>query len=237
MPADQFSFILIGLNFFSLLSTLLLLLILVEHDRAHKHKKEEIEVSFMESAKEKTASLLTDSVKKANRILSNAELRGINIIAREKLDSRKLAAEYEAYIKDLETALKNRFDKSITDAQKSYSQFISELESAMKTKLTENEKTMIAHTDSYITESQTALNSLIKDVHDKVTNQVEKEMIAVRASVEEYRQRRIKIIDENIIEILEKTLRIALGKKMSLTDQSELIYKALEEAKKEHALN
>ena len=47
----------------------------------------------------------------------------------------------------------------------------------------------------------------------------------------------IKIVDENIIEILEKTLRIALGKKMSLADQSALIYKALEEAKKEHALS
>ena len=38
-------------------------------------------------------------------------------------------------------------------------------------------------------------------------------------------------------EILEKTLQVALGKKLSLSDQSELIYKALNEAKEEHHLS
>ncbi len=44
----------------------------------------------------------------------------------------------------------------------------------------------------------------------------------------------MEIIDENVVAILEKTLNIALGKKLTFTEQTELIYEALEQAKKEN---
>lgn len=236
MPVQQLYFILIFLNFFSLLSILVLLLIFIEHDSIRKNEKEQLDDEIYLKASERTAQLLSSSSKKANKIITNAELRAIKLLAKEKLSSARFVMEYESHVKDLESSLKNRFDKSLADAQGSYDRFINDIEGTMKTKMEENEKNLETRADYFLNQSQSSLNALVSDVHDKVGTQIEKEMVAVRAAVEEYRQRRIKIIDENIIEILEKTLRIALGKKMSLSDQSELIFKALEEAKKEHAL-
>ena len=44
----------------------------------------------------------------------------------------------------------------------------------------------------------------------------------------------MEVLDENIVAVLEKTLNVVVGKKLTLGDQTELVYEALEQAKKEN---
>jgi len=61
-------------------------------------------------------------------------------------------------------------------------------------------------------------------------------MQKANGEIEEYKIHRRKVLDEKIVDILEEVLRLTIDKKLSLSDQSDFIYKALEEAKKNHAL-
>ena len=60
-------------------------------------------------------------------------------------------------------------------------------------------------------------------------------MQKARGEIDEYRIHRQKVMDEKIVDILEEVLALSIDKKLSLADQSDFIYKALEEAKKNHA--
>jgi hypothetical protein len=71
----------------------------------------------------------------------------------------------------------------------------------------------------------------------KVKGDVERELAKAAEEIEQYKANRMRVVDERIVDILEEVLRVALDKKMSLADQSELIYKALEDAKKEHSFS
>lgn len=238
MPADQFYFIIIALNFFSFLSILLLLIVIIEHDSSSKKIGEEkTEENYLAKYRQQSQEILNHSVKQANKILTNAELRGIKAVAKGKFTGVLIEKEYEAHISSLEESLKKRFLESLVASEKAYNDFITTLERSIEAHARESQKTLEDEAQRFISQSQNSVNGLVTDVQNKVSIQVEKELVAAKAAIEEYRYRRMKIIDENIIEILEKTLRIALGKKMSLADQSALIYKALEEAKKEHALS
>lgn len=56
---------------------------------------------------------------------------------------------------------------------------------------------------------------------------------ATMKSLEEYKTGRMKALDENITAVVEATVEKVLGKKLSLTDQTDLVYEALEKAKQE----
>ena len=60
-------------------------------------------------------------------------------------------------------------------------------------------------------------------------------MQKARQEIVEYRLHRQKVLDEKIVDILTEVLQKTIDKKLSLADQSDFIYKALEEAKNSHA--
>ena len=75
------------------------------------------------------------------------------------------------------------------------------------------------------------LSDFLIQTEQKTTNSLELELKATRNLVEGYKAQQLKLIDENIIAMMEQTLNIVLGKKLSLKDQLDLIYEALEKAK------
>ena len=65
----------------------------------------------------------------------------------------------------------------------------------------------------------------------KTATSIELELKASRELIETYKTQQLKLIDENIVAMIEQTINIVLGKKLSLKDQLDLIYEALEKAK------
>lgn len=76
-----------------------------------------------------------------------------------------------------------------------------------------------------------SVTSVAKDLEKVLEQNLAKEFASISTDVEKYRRARLELVDERILVIIEKTAQIALQKELSIQEQSELVYRALEEAK------
>ena len=60
---------------------------------------------------------------------------------------------------------------------------------------------------------------------------LEQEFKSISKELGQYREARMRLINERILLLIEETAQIALQKKLSLDDQADLVYRSLEEAK------
>ncbi|MCL4338532.1 hypothetical protein M1271_02490 [Patescibacteria group bacterium] len=226
----------LGLNIFLVLYFLMRLLSggnISSATEKTQHDSSEI----VTKTKTESADILSKAIRQANKILVNSELKGLRIVAKEKLDSKKIADEYQEHIKSLEQKLEKQYAQQLEDTQEGYNIFLSTVEKSLQERIDQNQKMLEARALAFIDHSERLMEQFTESMQNQVREKVEKELQQAKAEIETYKQRRMQILDENIIEILEKTLHVALGKKLSLADQSDLIYQALEDAKKEHALD
>jgi len=77
------------------------------------------------------------------------------------------------------------------------------------------------------------LSDFMVQTAQQTTSSIELELKSTRQLIDTYKSEQLKLIDENIVAMMEKTLSIVLAKKLSLKDQLELVYEALEKAKVE----
>lgn len=81
------------------------------------------------------------------------------------------------------------------------------------------------------------LSAFIKTQEQSFISQNQKQIQLTSAEanrqVEEYKNSRLKLVDDQIKKVVEKTSRDILGKTLSLEDHEQLIKNALEQAKKE----
>lgn len=187
--------------------------------------------------RDRSSSIIHRAIKQANQILVSAELKGINILATEKLAGSDVAEKFREHLRVVEEALRQQFEVSAKEAEAAYLNYIQSLEQTIRTQVTENQKALAQKADTMVTESQKMLESSIASVQDRVKQEVEAELAKVRDEIFEYRERRMRVIDERIIDLLEDVLRVVLEKKLSLAEHSDLVFQALEEAKREHAFS
>lgn len=70
-----------------------------------------------------------------------------------------------------------------------------------------------------------------KGLDEVLRANLEKEFKSISKELEEYREARMRLINERILILIEETAQIALQKQLSLQDQADLVYRSLEEAK------
>ena len=80
---------------------------------------------------------------------------------------------------------------------------------------------------------ESKLSDFLIQTAEKTTSSIELELKASRQLIDTYKTEQLKLIDENIIAMMERTMSIVLAKKLSLKDQLDLVYEALEKAKVE----
>ena len=185
---------------------------------------------------EKSAKILHDAIQKANKILVNAELKGIEYISRQKLESEKLFGSYKEQMEGVEGKLLERFSQSMLKMEKAFTEYMSQLEIKLHDEELKNQAVFHDKVTAMINNSQSALANFIVEINSKIKKQIDDELSNVKAEIEKYKQRRIDVINQNIVDILEKTLEETLGKKLSLDEHSEIILQALEQAKTEQGI-
>lgn len=217
----------------------LILAVFVVSDKILKRKRRIPDIDeqkkIIEDTREKSIDILSKATHKAQKILTNAELQGIKLFSKEKIETGKFTDEYQKHIHELEDTLETRFEDQASQADKAYEDFIKNMETAIQSHIMKNQKLLEEKSNTLIINSEKLLNNFTEDLHNRFRSQVDLELAQAKSEIESYKLRRIGILDENVVEILEKTIQITLGKKLSLSEHSDLIYKALEQAKKEHA--
>ncbi|MDO8570172.1 MAG: hypothetical protein Q7R97_01135 [Candidatus Daviesbacteria bacterium] len=166
--------------------------------------------------------IVHDAMKKSQAMLGNAELEGIKTVADVRVQTNKMEAKYEAQITLMAVKAETEFTKLLKDLAVRAEQSQLLLEDAVKEKTQEIMERFEKNLANFLSSSEyqgiTAINT---------------EITQVRLAIEEYKKAQIKAVDENIKTIVEETVAKVLAKKLSLDDQMDLIYKSLEEAKKE----
>jgi hypothetical protein len=185
----------------------------------------------------KTHSIIYKAVQQANKILVAAELKGLQLIGKQKMTGDELTQQFDTHLEAIEKAMQNQLERNAVHAEAVYGEFIQSAETEIHDHINKNQKMLEEKANAMIVETESLLTKFTGDLEAKVKGDVERELAKAAEEIDQYKANRMRVVDERIVDILEEVLRVALDKKMSLADQSELIYKALEDAKKEHAFS
>ncbi len=227
----------------SALFTLILMLILVfagqmvilfflAKDLFERKMKEE---HALQDSQVHSKSILSRAIRQANKIVTTAQLEGMQMMSEEKSTGELLSQQFEERLKNIEDTLKVQFEKSAQESEDLFLQFIQNSQSTLQGDIAKNNKLLEQKAQQYIEISQQKLDALMTELQSRIKTEVDMQFAEAKKEVNEYKLHRIAIIDEKIIDILDEVLKKALGAGLSIDAQSTLVYKALEEAKKEHA--
>ncbi|OGG05549.1 hypothetical protein A3D05_06435 [Candidatus Gottesmanbacteria bacterium RIFCSPHIGHO2_02_FULL_40_24] len=226
-------FTILGLTFVTALSQVFMLLL----NNMKKHPGiDEMSDDELEEYQQKSREVLHDASKKANKILTNAELKGIEYIARQKLDIEKLVSDFNQQTRGLEGKLIEQFKISLEKTEKTYADYINVLQENLRQEEMKNQRLFQEKSSKMIDNAQQVMSAFIMDINNKMKIQIDEELKVIRNELETYKKHRFEVINKNIVDILEKTLEETLGKKLSLTEHSEIIFQSLEQAKQDHNL-
>lgn len=167
------------------------------------------------SLKKDATKIIQDASLKADQILQQAVEKGQQIVGNSEAEALKMSSaelsalqsQFKVYLEQLS----NQAAGSVSGREQLIEQKINELFE----KFEENLSTFLTQTQRQSVKS------------------VELEMQAARQLIQTYKQQQFKLIDENIVAMLERTLSLVLVKKLSLKEQVDLVYESLEKAKAE----
>lgn len=175
-----------------------------------------------EAAEEKSLGLLNRAYKKAQNIIGQAELSGIKMRAESKLETRKQASEMSAGIATAANKVEQMLYKSADKANSQFQEFLDDL----KAKGEKEEETIVA-------DSRKRVDDYVVKLQTDMSNSLKTDMEQMQKSVEDYKKTKLAAMDANFLAVAERALEILLNKKMSLSDQVELVNEALDKAKQE----
>lgn len=198
----------------------------------HRHTLTPNQELQVEEAQKRANQIIHKAIKRAQQLLVKSELEGLNFLAQQKIESRKIEAEHRRNISSLLEEMSYKLTTGTEEAEKTYKKFLADLEEHLAVDLKRKQATLDGRIDTFFNETTVLLNSFVTELQKQTQVQIDKEIGNARNIIVEYRRQRLEIVDENVVSILEKTLNITLGKKLTLAEQTELVYEALEEAKK-----
>ena len=234
MSEDLLINLIIGTDVFVVLLTITLVVYLLSKAQRRRYQNlSESEVQIIE-AEQKASSIIHHAVKQAQRMIVRAELEGITLLSKLKIQVTKLEEEQQKQMQAIMADMKNRMDARSNEAEKSYRDYLGSLENKLEKDLSQKQEAMKLKIDGMFGQTQNMLDAFVIELQKQTEVQIDKEIGRARGIIEQYRVKRLEVVDENIVAILERTLNITLGKKMTLSDQTQLVYEALEEAKKEN---
>jgi hypothetical protein len=201
-------------------------------DRKNEIDKEE---KIIQDTKVHAAEILKKAIQDANAMVAQAQHDSSDIVAHQQQSGAELARVFEKHLKDVEATLKTQFDANSQTANSAYKEFIKIVEDSISQQIEKNNQMIQEKSSQMIANTQGLMDKFVKNVEGKVTQQIDAELRNVREEINQYKVHRMQVIDERIIEILEDIIQVALEKKLSLAEQSELVYRALDEAKHENA--
>lgn len=194
----------------------------------NRRKKSESQTDrFLQDLQQKGYASLHDSIKKSREILTEAELEGVKAVAESKIQTSKLEDQYQRELADIMKSSQETITKSQTEVVR----FIQGLAKRGQDFEMASQRSVQQRINQMFDNLEQRLADFLLSTEQKSVSSIELEIKGARQLVESYKAQQLKLIDENIIAMMEQTLSLVLSKKLSLKEQLDLIYEALEKAK------
>lgn len=203
-----------------------------EKERTSRLRKANPQKVIREAA-QKSHHLIMQALHKSQAILGQAETESIDVVKKSKSQTQDLEEKYTAEMSKLIKEMESGFSKEIAQAEKEYTAYLmalreqSQIIQASSLELTNKRSTEI------LAKFESNLAAFLSQTEKQSLTSIDNEIQASRQLIENYKQQQLQIIDENIIAMLEKTLSLVLAKKITLNDELDLVYEALDKAKAE----
>lgn len=204
-----------------LVAVIALVLYLREYQKRAKLAQQLREESFRR-VEEKSYGILRKAFEQAKKMLGKAELEGIEVVAESRVATRRMEDKYG-----------EQLSKEVEKAAKEFTIYLNELKiQGEQAQLLSQEYTK-QQASKIFEKFEQNLASFLTSTEQKSTEAIELELKAARQLIDTYKTQQLSLIDENIVAMLEKTLSLVLAKKISLKNEVDLVYEALEKAKVE----
>lgn len=168
-----------------------------------------------------------ETKQKSFQLLNAAQMAETEVIGKGDYATQKMISEFQLQLHDLI----EKSGKSITSSQDQLIIFMADLQK----RSAEFEDASKIATEKRINQLferlEVQLSDFLIQTEQKTTSSIDLELKATRQLIDTYKNQQLELIDKNIVAMMEQTLNLVLGKKLSLQDQLDLIYEALEKAK------
>lgn len=174
---------------------------------------------------QKNFSILRRAYKKAQAVLGRAELESAKITADSKIQVGKMEKVYQKEMEEWFASARDNFSEEIAALTQEYTAFLADLKLIAQT----SEATLAAENrerwEETFAKSRARLSEALLSL--------EKESLT---KIQAYQKKRLEEIDQKGVETLQKALTLVL-EKTPPAEQMEMLYEALEQAKKEKFLD
>lgn len=164
---------------------------------------------------------------KSLQLLEATEQAETQLLSVNKYFAQKLESDFSAKLDEM---LQNS-QATITASTNALTKFLSDLQTKSSESEEMQRKTIEQIINQIFANLEQRLSDFLTSTEQKTTQSIELELKGARNLIESYKEQQFKLIDENIIAMMEQTLNMVLAKKLTLKDQLELVYEALERAK------
>ena len=197
----------------------------------------------VDKARLSAQSIIDDAVRKSHEIVSQAENSSFKILADSKQGLTKDQSIYDAELKRIlqqfESGIANELNAThdrILKSQSAQEKFLADLDRRFELFQKNIQDSLTKDTVSSVEGFKDNLATSLKNIEDRASTAVEKDLQDEKAAVQKFQEAQLKAVRENLVSILERTFNLVLTKKLTLTDHVDLVTEAFEEAKKEKFL-
>lgn len=171
--------------------------------------------NLLESANDQAEEIVSQAVKKAGKTLSDS------VFLRQDLSSQLHHS--------FRQALQQRLDQLKSESAEFETEYTQALEHVTKDSL----QSIASTTKDELAQFRQTLTKEIIDTHNELRQKVDTEYAAAKQEIEEYKKTELQNAHQQINQIIAKASKEVLGKSLTLEDQEQLIFDALERAKKD----
>jgi hypothetical protein len=204
--------------------------LVVDEDKAEKSA----------NIQKKAEEIIEDASETARNIYAQAEIQAIKRSEEVKHYESQLHARYENELRLLKESMQTRIveigdhgSQTMLEIEKRIAELSSTYETAISQQMELSQEQFKITSAKHLENVQNMLTAMERDTAGKIAEAVERELSTSRAEVAAYRASRQRMVDDHIIDILERTAMITLSEALTLNEHSRLIYRALDHAKKE----
>lgn len=180
-------------------------------------------------------------------LLTEAELEALRLVTEKKTELALFEKRFNDRLQQVMQSLAEQLQESVNRIEKNYQQnldqtkvshgqFFASLQKNVTNFQVEAQKQMRAKINELLLNFETNLTNFFTKAEQQSLDSINLELRSARQLIDSYKSQQLSIVDENIVAILERTLSLVLKEKLSLKDQIDLVYQALEKAKIEKFL-
>lgn len=183
----------------------------------------------VKEAEKKANAILADAQEKSRAILAAAHIEAAKAIEESGKRGDQLVGEYEKRL----AQLMHKHEEALAHYVHAADQSFGALASTLAAQVSASKQSIEQELKAFASNTQTTRQALEEETKRLIGEHLEKEFAAVREGLVAYRKERMRLIEQDIVSVIEQAAAIAIRKTLPLKEHAALVYEALEEAKQE----